>query len=311
MQEQPPTPELSIIVVLYNSADELPACLSSIIADVATGWAELILVDNASPDDSVDVARKVAPDAAVISLPENLGFAGGVNTALPRAKGRYILLLNPDVTVSPGGLHALTGWLDENFEVGVASPDIVDAKTGRRENPPRPMPSFWRTVLEMSRIHKLLPYDLRSRLLMGAYWNGKDTTDAGWVPGTAMFVRAAAIGRVGMLSGHLFMYGEDIEWCCRMRRAGYLAGVRTGSPFVHHGSTSATRSWGAHEQRRRMAAGSHAACEMMYGVGHARLIAAATAAALWVEAKSPGRSEEHRREAAASARQWRALALRR
>src|SRR5689334_20528875 len=101
------TPELTIVLVLFNSADGFAECLRSIRDDVRTGWAEAIAVDNASPDQSVQILSRELPEARLLALGENRGFAGGVNAALPKAHGRYWLLLNPDVLVPAAGLHTL------------------------------------------------------------------------------------------------------------------------------------------------------------------------------------------------------------
>ena len=303
--------ELSIVIVLYNSADEIGACLESVKPDVVSGWAELIVVDNASSDGGAAAVRALVPEACIISHSRNLGFANGVNAGLVAARGRYALLLNPDVTVPSDGLRALVAWMDARPHLAAASPHIVDANTRGSAAPARSFPTVWRTVLELGRVHRLLPAGLRSRLLLGAYWDGGDTEAADWVPGTAMFVRVAAIARVGMLSPSFFMYGEDIEWCWRMRRAGYRVGVHAGVSFVHGGSPSSTNAWGAAGRARRVILGCHAANVSMHGSAHARTIAAVTAVALWLEAHSPGRSEEHRADAATAASQWLKLALRR
>lgn len=300
-------PTLSVIVVLHNSAAELVDCLASIADEVESGWAELILVDNASPDDGVAVARETLPDALVLSLPANRGFAGGVNAALPEARGRYVLLLNPDVSVPPNGLRELAAWLDAHPAVGVASPDLGDTDGGTAAAA-RAVPSIWRTVLEASRAHRLMPAELRSRALLGPYWSGHDETDVGWVPGTAMLIRREAIDQVGGLSEHMFMYGEDIEWCWRLRRAGWRVGVCAGTRFVHRASASARRSWGDAEREWRIASGVHAACVVMYGRWHARTLAAVVALAMMLEARTPGGSTGQRAATAAGARRWLELA---
>src|ERR1700691_2698652 len=86
-------PTISVVVVLYNSADGLSECLRPIAEDVRSGWAELLLVDNASPDDSANIGKQVIPEAVIVSLDRNLGFAGGANAGIARASGRFVMLL--------------------------------------------------------------------------------------------------------------------------------------------------------------------------------------------------------------------------
>jgi GT2 family glycosyltransferase len=304
------TPELTVGIVLYNSAAQLPECLDSIRAAVESGWAELVAVDNASPDDSAEALIERLPDVKLVSLSENRGFAAGANVALAEGSGRYRLLLNPDLRVPDGGLQTLVAWMDRNPSIGVASPDLVRVE-GTWEAPGRAMPSVARTLLELTRLHRLLPPGVRGQLLRGTYWRGGDQLDAGWVPGAAMIVRPAAAERAGPLREDMFMYGEDIEWCSRVRRLGWDVGVCAEVRFVHDTSSSARATWGSVETERRVAAGIDRACRIVYGERHARVLAAVTALSLWFESAAPGRSREHRRLFRTAAANWRAIAAHR
>jgi GT2 family glycosyltransferase len=303
-------PELTIAIVLYNSADTLADCLRSIREELDSGFAELVAVDNASPDDSVAVLRAEFPAARVVELDGNRGFAAGANAALARASGRYWLLLNPDVRVPAGGLQHLLAWMDAHPRLGVASPEIVDAN-GRWEEPGRALPSIARVLLRLTRLHRLLPADARRRVFRGGYWTSGDQLNAGWVPGTAMIVRPAAAHEVGPLCEQLFMYGEDLEWCWRMRKAGWRVGVCSSTTFVHGTSSSARRTFGEDEVQRRIAEGLDGACQRMYGPRHARALARVTALAYALDARVPGKSPRERDQARAAARVWRRLAARR
>lgn len=301
------TPQLSIAIVLYNSADSLADCLRSVRAAADTGWAEVIAVDNDSPDDSVEILRRELPSAHLLQLDENRGFAAGANAALARATGRYWLLLNPDVRVPAGELETLVAWMDAHDRLGAASPEIC-GEDGQWESPGRGTPSILRTLLELSRLHRVLSRRFRGRILRGPYWPGGDQLGAGWVPGTAMIVRPQAAQQVGLLREDLFMYGEDLEWCWRMRRAGWQIGVCAATTFSHGRSSSARRSFGEAETQRRIAAGVDAACRLMYGRSHARMLAAVTALALSLEARAPGRDAVHRHRMRGAAQTWWRLA---
>ena len=302
--------QLSIVIVLYNSASELADCLRSIRPAIDTGWAELIAVDNASPDQSAAVLCEELPRARLLRLDANRGFAAGTNVALAHASGRYWLLLNPDVVVPPNGLETLVTWMDAHPAIAAASPELCGTD-GRCESPGHAVPSIRRTLLELSRLHRLLPAAARGRALRGSYWPGGDQYDAGWVPGTAMIVRPEAALRVAPLREDLFMYGEDIEWCWRLRRAGWRIGVCSGARFVHRGGSSARRSWVEREQERRIAVGMHAAHRAMYGPARARALAAFTALALRLEAYGRARTPNQRVRARELARIWKQLARRR
>lgn len=302
-------PELSIAIVLHNSAEALPACLRSVHAAVEDGWAELIAVDNASPDGSGTVVQGKFPRARIVKLESNRGFAAGANVAMACAHGRYWLLLNPDVRVPEDGLERLVEWMDSHPRLAVASPELVGAD-GEWQSPGRAMPSITRTLLELTRAHRALSLDQRGRVLRGPYWTGGDQLDAGWVPGTSMIVRPAAARQVGPLREDLFLYGEDLEWCRRMARAGWGIGVCASTTFVHDGSSSAHVSFGEDGTERRIASGIDAAQRMIYGPRRARALAGLTATSLWVESRAPGRQPKQRLRARRAARAWRALAMR-
>jgi N-acetylglucosaminyl-diphospho-decaprenol L-rhamnosyltransferase len=304
---EPMRPELTIVIVLYNSAETLPDCLRSIREELDSGFAELIAVDNASPDESVAVLRAEFPAAQVVEMDGNRGFAAGANAALARARGRYWLLLNPDVRVPAGGLRTLVAWMDAHPGLGLASPEIVDVD-GRWEEPGRALPSVARTLLRLSRLHRLLPADVRRRVYRGSYWTSGDQLNAGWVPGTAMIVRPAAVSTVGLMREELFMYGEDVEWCWRMRRAGWRIGVCSGTTFVHDTSSSAVHTFGQQDMERRIAEGMDGACRLIYGPGHARALAALTAFSFALDAWAPGKSPAEREQSRSAARVWRRLA---
>jgi len=300
-------PKLSIAIVLYNSADTLADCLRSIRGELDSGFAELIAVDNASPDDGVAVLRAEFPAARVVEMKRNCGFAAGVNAALAHARGRYWLLLNPDVRAPAGGLRHLVAWMDAHPALGIASPDLVDVN-GRWEEPGRATPSIGRVLLRILRLHRLLPASVRRRVFRGGYWTSGDQVDAGWVPGTAMIVRPAAVSAVGPMREDLFMYGEDLEWCWRMRRAGWRVGVCSSTTFVHDTSSSAVLTFGEQDVEQRIAEGMDAACRLIYGRAHARALAALTAFAFALDARVPGKSPAERDRSRSAARVWRRLA---
>jgi N-acetylglucosaminyl-diphospho-decaprenol L-rhamnosyltransferase len=303
-------PRLSIVIVLHNSADELGECLRSVRPAIDAGWAELIAVDNASPDRSAEIVRGELPRARLLRLEQNRGFAAGTNFALSTATGRYWLLLNPDIVAPPDGLEMLVSWMDAHPAIGAASPELCGGD-GRCESPGRATPSILRTLFELSRLHRLTPAGTRARVLRGPYWLGGDQYDAGWVPGTAMIVRREAARQVELLREDLFMYGEDLEWCWRLRRAGWRIGVCAAARFVHRGGLSARRTWCEREREKRIAAGVDAACRSMYGPAHARALAALTGLTLQLDSYGTGREPAQRMRARDGARIWGELARRR
>jgi len=287
-------PVLSIAVVAYNSDLLLRQCLSSVRGSVLDGFAELIVVDNASPDESARIVAEEFPEATLVRSEVNRGFAGGCNLAWPLARGQYWLLLNPDVVVPAGGLAQLVEWMDAHPELGAGSPWLATAK-GQPEFVGRRAPSLSLTILEALRLHLLIPRERRADLLLGPYWVARrGHLDVDWIPGAAMIVRRETVEAAGLLSDSLPMYGEDTEWCWRIRKAGWQIGVCGDVEFEHREGHSALRTWGELQREVRMWEGMYAACAQMRGAGYCRMLMAANALALAIEAHHPRRSPEQR-----------------
>jgi GT2 family glycosyltransferase len=291
---------VSVTVVLYNSAEHVERCIASIGTELDDGFAELIAVDNDSPDDSATIVRRAAPGVRVIDAGGNLGFARGVNLAWPHARGRYWFLLNPDVVVPPGGLRALVAWMDANPGIGVCSPEI-----GEGESAGRALPSISRALMEAVRLHRLLPTSVRGRLLRGSYWPGGDQIDAGWVPATAAMARREAVEDAGLLGESFFMYGEDMEWSARVGRAGWRIGVCSSVRVAHSEASSANASWGEEEAQLQMARGVREAVARIRGPRYAALYMRVEAVLLWGESIHPHRAPGQRNRSRAFARAWR------
>jgi GT2 family glycosyltransferase len=289
-------PILTITVVLYRCAATVGACLASIADELRSGWAELVAVDNASPDASAALVGAACGQALVVRSPRNLGFAGGCNLAWPHARGRYWLLLNPDVVVPPGGLSEMVRWLDANPEVGVASPRLR-GYDGCVEASPRRFPRLSYSVLELLRVHRLLGRRLGGRLLLGPHAPEDRDLLADWVPGTAMFVRRHAVEDVGLLNEAFFLYGEDVEYCWRMRRRGWRVVSPRAPTFVHGGRGSAELTWGSEHTAELSLLGWYRVCRLQKGRIYARCLLAVDALAMLIESRHPWRAESERRRA--------------
>ena len=220
-------PELSISIVSWNTRELLRDCLRSIHEDSRSAGWEVFVVDNASRDGSADMVEESFPAVEVIRSRENLGFGGGNNLALARARGRHLLVLNADTRVDPGALGAMVDFADRNPGVGAVGPRLEDGRGSLRR-------SWGRTPGALSLIaHKLLLHRLfpghrlaRSRSLGGV--------DVGWVTGACLMVRREAAEAAGPLDDGMFMCHEDVEWCMRLGRAGWRVVYHPQSRVVHH-----------------------------------------------------------------------------
>jgi GT2 family glycosyltransferase len=292
--DPPPTPAVTVTTVLYNSADTLESYAKGLEPGLRSGFLRVVAVDNASPDRSATFLRRRLPGASVIANDSNRGFAAGCNSAWPSVTTRYWLLLNPDVQADPDGIERLVRWMDSRPDVGVASP-LLRSPDGRELPVARPPDSLWRPIIEALRLHKLLPNGVRSRLMLAG---GRERQERirGWIPGTALIARAEAVRATGLLDERLFMYGEDVEWCSRMRDRGWAVGVCSEVQFLHDLGKSARKTWGE-QQVAREVTGQLTAIEASRGRRWRRAFALVTALALAIESIDPRRSAATRAEA--------------
>lgn len=286
-------PIISVTLVLYNTSDFIRDCLESIRQDVASGLAEIIVVDNASPDCSAAIVREEFPEARLIRSEINRGFAGGCNLAWPHVRGKYWLLLNPDTKLPDGALLRLVEWMEARPEIGMGSPRIVQAD-GAPVYLSLAFPSLLRALLETSRLHKLAPRAFRSRLLHIPELSSEEFVYVDWAPGTALIARREVVDAVGLLSEEYFMYGEDVEWCWRACRAGWKVGVYRGCSVIHLGGGSVGRSEMKEKLAQRAAQNCFVVDSLIVGKWRARLIVGIRILNCLIEWAHPLRSSEHR-----------------
>jgi GT2 family glycosyltransferase len=285
-------PALTVTTVLYNSEGSLARYAEALGPAVERGLVRLVAVDNASPDSSRALLARLLPGAEILDNPENLGFAGGCDRAWPLVRSRYWMLVNPDVEADAEGLERLLAWMDRHPEVGLASP-LLRRPDGGAIPVARPHDSLWRPPLEALRLHRLVPQSLRARWLLSGRRSTPETID-GWVPGAALIARSEAVAAVGPLNDDLFMYGEDREWCWRMRKAGWAIGVCPEVAFVHGHGTSAKATWNDAERTRREVAGQLAAARRTRGRLWAAAFATLAGVLLLAESLDPRSGPESR-----------------
>jgi GT2 family glycosyltransferase len=235
--------DLTIVTVNWNVRDLLRACLAAVYADLAASGleGEVWVVDNASQDDSAEVVRVDFPQAHLIASPENLGFAGGNNLALRQigatAPPRHVLLLNPDTTVRPGALQRLVHFMDEHPQVGVAGARLFYGN-GRFQHGAFGFPGLWQILCDLY----TMPGRLYESRLNGRYprtWYERGEPFAVDHPlGAAMMVRWQVTQQVGLLDEEFYMYCEEIDWCMRIKQAGWKIYCVPRAEVVHYAGQS-------------------------------------------------------------------------
>jgi N-acetylglucosaminyl-diphospho-decaprenol L-rhamnosyltransferase len=247
------TPDISIIIVNWNTRELLRECLRSIGRDQGSGvrssqgtaapslttdsWPltpEIIVIDNASADGSAEMVEREFPTVWLIVNESNLGFARANNRGIAASRGRYVLLLNSDTVATPDALEMLVAFMDAHPEAGVVGPRLL-----RPDGTAQPYAFGGDPTLG---------YLLRrgfNRLLRRRYlhdWGTNAVQEVDWVSGACLMARRAAIEQAGSLDEAMFMYFEDNEWCLRIRDAGWKVYYDPQAAIVHLGGQSLAKN---------------------------------------------------------------------
>ena len=229
---------LSIVIVSFNARADLVHCLLSLKKGPPAIPHEIIVVDNASTDDSVAAAQKI-PGVRVIEMGRNAGFSAANNAGIRAGEGDLVLLLNNDTLVPPGALDALIARLQATREAAIAGPRLIDA-AGQPELSFGSMISPWNEFRQKQRT---------------AEWTAKETTReqfVDWVSGACLLVWRADAERAGLLDERFFLYTEDVDFCQAVRKLGRKVLFTPAAEITHlRGRSRATQPTASNAAYRR------------------------------------------------------------
>lgn len=230
-------PTLSVIIVGWNVVELLRRALQAIYTTTAGGQIpEVIVVDNASTDGTPAMVRTEFPQVHLIASSTNLGFTRGNNRGIARAGGDMILLLNPDTEVIGNALERMVAYLQAHPAVGLVGPRLLNPD-GTPQSSRRRFPTLPVLFLESTWCEGLAPAATLDRYMVR---DRADTLaqEVDWVTGAAMLVRREVIEQVGPLDEGFFMYSEELDWCHRIRDAGWSIAYTPDAEIVHYGGKS-------------------------------------------------------------------------
>jgi GT2 family glycosyltransferase len=228
-------PDVTIIVVSYNTAHLLDRMFAALDAARASLKLQVIVVDNASRDDSAEILRVRYPRVELIENSANVGFGRASNQALARARGRYILLLNTDAFMSPDTLQKTVDFMDSHVRCGVLGVKLV-GPDGSLQPSCRYFPTPWNVFLKTTGLARIFP---ATRLVDDMSWDHASVRECDWVPGCYYLVRREVIERVGLFDTRFFLYCEEVDHCRRVRQAGWSVMYYPFTQVVHIGGESA------------------------------------------------------------------------
>jgi GT2 family glycosyltransferase len=232
---------LSIIIVNYNAKNVLRNCLKSITDSNFSFPFEVTIIDNASNESIAELVMEF-PFIQLIVNEKNYGFASANNRSIAKAKGKYIVLLNPDTIVNSESFLPMITYLENHDNVGIVGCKIFNAE-GDVEHSTHSFPTLMKEFVHANELLKtLVRYDttagrlvkklVRSKSLE-SYWNHDSEREVDHVTGACMMVRKDAINKVGLLDEAFFLYNEEVEWSYRMNEAGYKSIFLPQSNIIH------------------------------------------------------------------------------
>jgi N-acetylglucosaminyl-diphospho-decaprenol L-rhamnosyltransferase len=227
--------DLSIVIVSYNTRELLRGCLASVISTLISSQLnyEVLVVENASTDGSVTMVQDAFPQARLLINRENRGFAAANNQAIGQARGRHVILLNPDTVVREGALERMVGFLDEHAQVGVVGPKLI-YPDGSFQHSAFTFPTLPMIFLDFFPLnHRLINSRLNGRYPRALY-EVRQPFPIDHPLGAGLMVPRKVIEEVGLLDEGFFMYCEEIDWCMRIKRAGWKIYCFPEAEIVHY-----------------------------------------------------------------------------
>ncbi len=234
---------VSIIIVSWNVRDLLDKCLASLYkaqSERDSPLIEIIVVDSASEDGSMDMVRRKYPQALILPQKENIGFTRGNNIGLAHARAPYFLLLNPDTELGDDALLQMLDYMDQHPDVGILGPHTLNTD-GSHQSTRRRFPTLMTGLFESAWLSAYAPASVETHYRM------LDTADdaileADWVQGSAMMARRELYAAIGGLDEGFVMYSEELDWCKRAKAAGWKVVYHGQALITHHGGKSSQQA---------------------------------------------------------------------
>jgi GT2 family glycosyltransferase len=225
-------PLVSAIIVNANTRQRLLDSLRAFYScsDVP---AEAVVVDNASTDGSVEAVAHEFPEAKLIRQPVDVGFGRANNAGLQVAEGRFILVMNPDITVMPGCVGRLADFLLVRPDAGAVGPRLQRPDGLLDETSRRGFPSPTATLFHLTGLGKVFPHNERLNRYSMGHLPATETHEIDAGTAACMMVRRAAVDRVGFFDPDYFMYGEDLDLCFRLKSGGWKVFYLPNARAVH------------------------------------------------------------------------------
>ncbi len=226
--------DVSIIIINYKTFRLTTQCVNSILKFTQGVSYEIIIVENGTDEFTIENTSHWGAVVKLIVSEDNLGFAKGNNLGIVEAIGKYILLVNSDTLLQSDAVSLLYNYLEKNQEVGVVSPRII-YPAGEHQSVAQRFPSVKYKLIELLRIQKFLVPQKAGKLLLGSFFDHRQTIDVDWVWGTFFMFRNDILNQLPnkKLDDTYFMYCEDMQWCMDIKKLGYRIHFCADAEIIH------------------------------------------------------------------------------
>lgn len=234
--------DLSIIIVNYNVKEFLQNLIHSIEKASPNLTKEIIIIDNASDDGSVDFIKEKFPQIKLIANSKNLGFGKANNIGLKQAAGKYILLINPDTLVAEDTFEKMIKFFESNSEAGLAGCKILNPDGSLQLACRRSFPGPWTSFTKVTGLSSMFPNNKIFARYNLTYLDENKTYEVDAISGSFMMMRKEVYEKVGGFDEQFFMYGEDLDLCYRIQKAGFKVYYFHDTQIIHYKGESTKRS---------------------------------------------------------------------
>lgn len=236
---------VAVVIVNWKTPELLARCLDSLKGDSGFDSFQVIVVDNNSGDSSVPMLKEKYGWVRLLENNANLGFSKGCNQAIVLASAEHVLLLNPDTVVVKDAISVMADYLTENKDVGAVGPKVLNPDGTLQLACRRAFPSLSASFFRLTYLSRLFPNHPAVSKYNMTFADPDKLLEVDALSGSCMMLRSQVIDQIGLLDEDIFMFGEDIDWCWRVKEAGYkVMYIPTASVYHIHGASSRKRPVG-------------------------------------------------------------------
>lgn len=234
--------DISVIIVNYNVREFLENLLNSLLKSLKNFSYEIIVVDNASSDRSVEMLKNKFPDIILIENKVNIGFGAANNQAAKIARGKYLLLINPDALVQENTIEVMYNFMETHPDAGAAGCKVLNSDGSLQLACRRGFPGPWASFTKVVGLSSLFPKSKLFARYNLTYLDENQTYEVDAISGSFMFVRREVYEKLNGFDPDFFMYGEDLDLCYRIKKAGYKVYYVHETSIIHYKGECARRS---------------------------------------------------------------------